>query len=195
MWLASEAPSVVLMSPAPKEFAGVRMDRISRGRATLVDIRDGTNRHLVMRSDDGRDRLLVRDAGPDDDLACTLIADGSLEMRAAAATSLLSSRRGARAKVSGRGRPRPSRFQVHRLSLLLRVADELAAVDAGEVSMRDIAMKTAYPWLIPGRSIEWKGSAERRQTQRLVSEARGLVEGGYRNLLRGSLISRPITSK
>ena len=182
------------MFPAPEGFAGVRMTNLSAGRAMLVNIRDGKSRHLVMTSGDDRHRLLVRDAGPDDELACTLIPDGSFDIRGAAAAALFGVPESPR-KISGRGRYRPSRFQLHRLTLLLRVADQLADADAGTVSVRDIALKTAYPWLVPARSIEWKGSAERRQTQRLMSEARGLVEGGYRKLLRGDLASRPFTSK
>lgn len=185
---------MVLLSPAPEGFAGVCLDDLSRDRAMLIDIRDGRNRHLVTVNGDDRHRLLVRDAGPDDDLAFTLIPDGLLEMRAAAVANLLGSLRAGSTAIGSR-RNRPSRFQLHRLTLLLRVADHLSAADAGAASVRDVAMQTAYPWLVPGRSIEWKTSAERRHTQRLMREARGLVEGGYRNLLRGSLTSRTFTSK
>ncbi|MDD3799486.1 MAG: DUF2285 domain-containing protein [Novosphingobium sp.] len=36
-----------------------------------------------------------------------------------------------------------------------------------------------------GRGNEWKSSAERRRTQRLIDEALALMDGGYRALLRG----------
>ena len=193
VWLASEAPSIVFMSPAPGGYTGVRLDELSQGRTILVDIKAGTDRHLVMTGEDGRHRLLVRGAGPGDELAFTLIPDRALDLRAAAATRLARLPL-AESTTIGRRRDRPSRFQIHRLTLLLRVADHLAAAESG-MSTRDIAITTAYPWLVPGRSIEWKSSAERRQTQRLLREARSLVEGGYRNLLSGSLRSRTFTSK
>lgn len=184
----------MLLVPAPEGVEGVRLADLAKDRAVEVDIRNGLDRHLVMTGVDGRHRLLVRGAGPDDELACTLIPDDAIDLRAAAAMRLAGLRR-TESTTIGRVGDHPSRFQAHRLTLLVRVADHLTAAKAGSMSTRDIAIKTAYSWLVAGRSIEWKSSPERRQTQRLMREARDLVEGGYRNLLRGRLGSRTFTSK
>ena len=49
----------------------------------------------------------------------------------------------------------------------------------------NIARRYVYPGMTIGRGSEWKSSAERRRTQRLIDEAFALMRGGYRTLLRG----------
>jgi len=72
-------------------------------------------------------------------------------------------------------------FQRRRLTLLLGVLDGHLA-GAGR---REIAAALVYPKMTPLHGAAWKGSAERRRTQRLVTEATALMSGGYRGLLRG----------
>lgn len=82
---------------------------------------------------------------------------------------------------------RPSDLQRHRLTIMLRILDCLGPADGHKPSIREIAMKAVYPWADFGRSIEWKASSARRQTQRLTNEAVYMAEGGYRNLLNGNI--------
>lgn len=75
---------------------------------------------------------------------------------------------------------RPSALQRRRLALLLAVHDAWAA----GASNREIGLGLVYPWLAGTDALAWKGMSERRRVQRLVAEARALVAGGYRALLR-----------
>lgn len=80
----------------------------------------------------------------------------------------------------------PSVSQKHRLTLLLRILDTIACADNGFTSVRHIAQHVVYRNADFGRTIEWKSSSHRRQTQRLLNQARFYVCGGYRLLLKGS---------
>lgn len=80
---------------------------------------------------------------------------------------------------------RPSVYQQRRLMLLLNILDATHASDGTFATIRQIAEKVVYRNTDLGRAIEWKTSSHRRQTQRLINEARFLVEGGYRLLLSG----------
>jgi hypothetical protein len=46
-------------------------------------------------------------------------------------------------------------------------------------------MSLIYPKSATLTGAAWKGSPERRRTQRLSDEAVALMQGGYRSLLRG----------
>jgi hypothetical protein len=86
---------------------------------------------------------------------------------------------------------KPSGYQKCRLTLLLKIIDALNQPGDGRfVTLREIAKKVIYPNMDPGRAIEWKASSHRRQTQRLIAEARVLVDGGYRFLLKGTMPPR-----
>lgn len=79
----------------------------------------------------------------------------------------------------------PTVYQAQRLALLLTIVDLRA--DVPQVSSHEIARRLIYPQLSVGRGAEWKASAERRRTQRLVREAEALVAGGYRALVAGRM--------
>ena len=79
----------------------------------------------------------------------------------------------------------PSVSQKHRLILLLRILDAIACADNGFTSVRQVAERVIYRNADFGRTIEWKSSSHRRQTQRLLNQARFYVRGGYRLLLKG----------
>ncbi len=86
---------------------------------------------------------------------------------------------------------KPSGYQKSRLTLLLKIIDALHQPGDGRfATLREIAKKVIYPNMDPGRAIEWKASSHRRQTQRLIAEARALVDGGYRFLLKGTMPQR-----
>ncbi|KAJ32814.1 hypothetical protein BW45_18040 [Agrobacterium tumefaciens] len=72
-----------------------------------------------------------------------------------------------------------SRYQLHRLSLMLRVWD---GVQAG-VSRQEIASVLLNTELRKLRSIDWKNTPERRRVARLFGAAQELIDGGYPRLL------------
>jgi len=104
-----------------------------------------------------------------------------------AAVSLLLAGPGEKRSMPALKHLRPSDLQKHRLTIMLRILDCLVPADGHQPSIREIAMKAVFPWADFGRSIEWKASSARRQTQRLTNEAIYMAEGGYRNLLNGDI--------
>lgn len=84
----------------------------------------------------------------------------------------------------------PSLYQKRRLTLLLDIFDTMHRPDSGVATTREVAQTVVYQNADLGRAIEWKSSSHRRQTQRLINEARIMVEGGYRWLLKGRVQPR-----
>lgn len=77
----------------------------------------------------------------------------------------------------------PSAFQRTRLRLLLAIYDHLQSDLGGRPHTYDVARQLVTPRMTLARGSEWKGSSERRRTQRLIAEARFMVARGYRGLL------------
>jgi hypothetical protein len=75
----------------------------------------------------------------------------------------------------------PTRFQRQRLILLLRLID----ANQAHSSRREMAYTLIYPNHEALSGAAWKGSSERRRTQRLIDEATRMAAGGYRALLQG----------
>lgn len=84
----------------------------------------------------------------------------------------------------------PKAAQRRRLTLMLQALDCLQTTERPQPTLRQIAETMLYPRHDLGRAIEWKCSSQRRQTQRLVNSARHLMQGGYRELLKGRM-ARP----
>ncbi|RIA46748.1 uncharacterized protein DUF2285 [Hephaestia caeni] len=143
-----------------------------------------SGRHIVLGDIDGPHRLWIRDIVAGQPLAYVVVRDGALPLRLAALQRFDRRLAGAPpAKLPPGFQPTP--FQRRRLSMLLAILD--ASLDrAGSPSTtHDIARRYVYPGMTIGRGSEWKSSAERRRTQRLIDEAFALMRGGYRTLLRG----------
>jgi hypothetical protein len=83
------------------------------------------------------------------------------------------------------GRDRPTAFQARRLTLFLAILDAIAAEAGAPATSYEIGHRLIYPALRVRGGAEWKSSSERRQTQRLIDEAREWMNGGYRRLLMG----------
>ena len=69
--------------------------------------------------------------------------------------------------------------------MLLDILDAVLGRERTGITTHEIAHRYVYPAMTIGRGSEWKSSAERRRTQRLIDEALALMNGGYRALLRG----------
>lgn len=141
------------------------------------DADDG--RHLIIAAPEGDHRLWVR-THPGTALAVVLPIDDAFDLRLGAALRLFRSLRG---EPPGALPPRlhVTPFQRSRLALLLAIFDRLLAGG----SKREIARDIIYPGHEAASAAEWKGSAERRRTQRLCDEAKAMVAAGYRRLLAG----------
>jgi hypothetical protein len=173
----------MIFAPTPPGCAGLDAHQLLGCRLIEIDGLVGDVRHLVLADGAGRHRLMLKSTGTDVALACLVVADTSLKTRLAAIAVFLphSGDWRKRARVTAL---RPTPFQRHRLSILLRVADCLTNPGMSANSIRHIA-RLIYPRMSPMSAIEWKTSPERRQTQRLIQDTRTMLAGGYRILLRG----------
>nr|WP_237452355.1 DUF2285 domain-containing protein [Qipengyuania algicida] len=151
---------------------------IQHKRWSTVDCRlcaDG--RHLVGRIGTTRFRLWIPDQSvgpnsvfhiPDDNLALLRSEANLFYLKAL--------RRSPRFRTPNPFSPTP--YQRHRLTLLLAIAD---ARRAG-ASARNIAFSLIFPRNKLLTGAEWKGANEKRQTLRLIGEAKSRIAGGYLQL-------------
>lgn len=179
-WLAEVAPAVIVLAPAPPGLIGIVAESILLGRSIVSDISDRGDRHLVLTDSTAIHRLMV--VSPDHRAGhhVAIVPDDCWGIRRAALDQFVGGNSG-----DGIGRLQPTSAQHHRLILMLRILDYLNATEPPEPTLRSIAETVLFPRRDLGRAIEWKCSSERRQTQRLVSSARQLMQGGYRQLLKG----------
>lgn len=179
IWRASEAPSIIILEQSSDATEWAWRASILGDREIVGDVSNREGRHLVLADRLGRHRVLVQHRAevlP----GYRILKDEWLDLRIAAIQALQS----AGDEPNARSRLAPTQYQSHRLALLLGILDLLALTE-GRATNREIATSVLYPRLAAGRAIEWKGSSERRQTQRLVREARYMMNEGYRGLLKG----------
>lgn len=178
MWRPELIPAAVILDEA-KDGSGEPIDPETLG-PILADGQADDGRHLVIEDGDGAHRLWLRAPASERGWVVFIPVDADMALRLAGA------QRFARRWSGLRPGPQPpalrlTLFQRQRLVLLLGVLDGHLA-GAGQ---REIAAALIYPRMTPLHGAAWKGSAERRRTQRLVTEATALMSGGYRGLLRG----------
>lgn len=70
---------------------------------------------------------------------------------------------------------RLSRFQLHRVALMLRAWD---GMESG-ATRRHVASILLNPDVATMRAIDWKNAPERRRLARILKAARETIEGGY----------------
>ncbi len=173
-WAPEVAAQLVILRSADDDFPGAAplpalvptRARMINGAHDLVLDHDGLRHRFRILSDDLRAPLVIQ------------LAPVSSALRAASAGA-------ARRLIAGIGTAsaaavmRPSALQHRRLSLLLGVLDMALA----GATTREIGSSLVYPWLPEMRAEAWKSTSERRRIQRLIGEARALMEGEYRGLL------------
>ncbi|MAW91646.1 MAG: DUF2285 domain-containing protein [Altererythrobacter sp.] len=177
IWQAGENPHVVITSGSGAAVARGACDLIAKRTSNAGD-------HLILAGGGARHRLLaVASArlGGDNYL---IPQDQWVPIRLAAIDAFHCCVAGS-AVPSKRYQLRPTAYQSHRLRLLLAILDTLGRVPEG-ATLREIAGTLVYRGLSEQRAIDWKSSSQRRQTQRLVAEARRMASHGYLGLLRQS---------
>jgi Uncharacterized conserved protein (DUF2285) len=148
------------------------------GFEPLADHSDIQEHHLVAASGAARLRLCLRAAPPRCPDCLIILRDQCAALRLAAAARFERGTRGLR--IGPDRAASPSAYRRSRLVQLLAIHDGL---DAG-ADPRDLAFGLVFPRHRPLIGATWKGSGERRHTLRLIADARRLVTGGYRRLLR-----------
>lgn len=154
-------------------------EQIFRDRSIVAEQLSERGRHLVLKGRQGRHRLLIDPTlktRTTPVIACNL--DHHIVARLDAATALFN---------KGGTPPflRPTPFQRHRLCTMLSILDTVERLGKAAATSRRIASTAIYPGMHFGSAIEWKTSSHRRQTQRLVAEAKHMARNGYRKLLAG----------
>ncbi|MCA1200164.1 DUF2285 domain-containing protein [Sphingomonas sp. R647] len=175
-WAPGVAAQLVTLQAAPVAFPGA---------AALPDVvptamwRRGDVHDLVLDHTGVRHRLQVVSSDPGAPLVILLApcADALRTACADAARRLLAGLSAAPPAAV----MRPSALQRRRLTLLLGVLD----LSLAGATTRAIGTGLVYPWLGDIGAQVWKTTSERRRVQRLIGEARQLMDGGYRALLHG----------
>lgn len=166
------------------------MPSMFRNLEVLQDRITNEGRHLVLGDRKRRHRVLVKPPGS----ACRgylVPRDSWVRTRLAAIEAFDRSFRPL-SHAKSKDLLLPSIYQKRRFTVLLTILDAMNRSDNGFATIREIAQTVVYRNADLGRAIEWKSSSYRRQTQRLINEARFLVEDGYRWLLKG--LVRPRSS-
>jgi hypothetical protein len=160
------------------ETADIASIPLPPGFEPLADHSDRNEHHLVVAKDTARLRLCLRATPPRCPDCLVILRDRCAVVRLAAAARFERVTRGLRPGPDRAASP--SAYRRSRLVQLLSIYD---ALDAG-ADQRDIAFGLVFPRHRPLIGANWKGSSERRHTLRLIADARRLVTGGYRKLLR-----------
>lgn len=137
-------------------------------------------RHLIFEGECRRYRILIKPARVGLESGYIIQHDPWLESRIRAILDFNKALEGTKILKPAR----PTNYQRRRLELLLAILDNQFLPDGRRRTLRQLARTIIYPRSDLGRAIEWKSSSERRHTQRLVSEARHLIQQGYRTLLQ-----------
>nr|WP_189677419.1 DUF2285 domain-containing protein [Sphingomonas glacialis] len=177
LWRADTAASVVTLISAPPGFAAAAP--LPPAIAPIADATDAGGRHLVIDTPSCRNRLWLLGTEPGAALVI-LLAPTRHPVRVAAADAARCLMAGV-PRLFGTAALSPTRLQHRRLVLLLDILDARLA----GASTREVATTLLYPWLADIPALAWTASSERRRTQRMIAEARGLMQGGYRALLSG----------
>lgn len=174
LWSPSAAPDVIVITTADSAATVP----LPPGFEPLAAATTPNEQHLVIARDAARLRLCVRSAYTGYPRCLIIPHDDCAALRLAAAARYERVTRGLRLGPDRAGAP--SAYRRARLVQLLAIFD---GIDAG-ASTRDLAYGLVFTRDRPLVGATWKGSDERRHTLRLIAEARRLVSGGYRKLLR-----------
>lgn len=143
----------------------------------LAEASFGTDYHLVVAKGNARLRLCIHMSRAHSHDCLIVPHDNHLAARLRSAARYEKAVHGRR--LGPDRTTSPPAYRRARLVLLLAIHD---ALEAG-ASARDLAFGLVFARHQPLAGAAWKGSDERRHTLRLISEARKMVDGGYRKLL------------
>ena len=188
IWRASDAPSVIIVQDTAADFDDASIHSMLRHFEFLHDISTSDGRHLVLGYQQRRHRILIK--SPTSSLSGYLVAPDPWVRMRLDAIKAFDERTRPRRHATPNDTLKPSYYLKCRLTVLLKILDAMQLPGGRIATTREIAKKTVYPNSTFGRAAEWKTSSQRRQTQRLITEARALVDGGYRFLLKGKMPPR-----
>lgn len=179
LWRPEVFPGTVILAPAPEGFENTRHLTSSVLGPFAVDWRNTSGHHLVLADSGGDHYLCLAQAEPGQCLAAILPLDAAFDLRIEAVTRLYRRLRGRPAGPLRALALTPQR-RVRLIQLLHTLDFRFAGAGPREIAA---ALLDAEAQALP--AIEWKSSATRRKANRLIRDAQGLMNGGYRTLLRG----------
>ena len=168
-----------MLVPTPEGFDGLRPIDLSTLGPFAVDWRNTSGHHLVLADTGGDHYLWLAQTQTGRGLAAILPLDAAFDLRIEAMIRLYRRLRGRAAGPLFALGLTPQRRA--RLIQLLHALDfRLAGAGPRQIAATLLDARAAT---LP--AIEWKSSATRRKANRLIRDAQGLMNGGYRKLLRG----------
>lgn len=183
IWHHESAAAIIIMQ-GPVERSVATAEALSAGRV-MARRRSRSGLHVVVRGTTMRHRLLVVDNAATD-MTCFAVpqAEG-IEVRLAA-LSQLHHGRACGLRLTGSRLLRPNAYQRFRLQRMLLILDEMRSGSTQRRSLRELA-RAIFPQDTEIQDIgstAWKSSSQRRQLQRLRTEAIEMAQVGYRRLLQ-----------
>jgi hypothetical protein len=169
-----------MIGTAPHSLVEPLPFNLSQLGEIIADRETSMGRHIIIVDENCKHRIWVARNRQDSGMAFIIPADCTSAVRMAA-TQRVERRLLQRADgLAQLPELSPTPFQRRRLALLLRLID----ADHAHFTRREMAYSLVYPRHKQLSGDLWKGSNERRRTQRLIDEAMRMMRGGYRELLR-----------
>ena len=183
-WAADACGFVIILDAVPERWGGRAITSLIRSLHLIAEQKLRTGHHLVLSDGENLHRLCLRTVQRERSLAFVIPCDQLAEVRLAT-SAVLNQAAGGRSFGEPVGLSVPTEFQRQRLELLCDILDLAVIPEGVRLTSHELACRRIYPGMTIGRGAEWKSSSQRRRTQRLICEARAMMNNGYRALLTG----------
>jgi len=183
-WAADACGFVTILDAAPDRFKGRSAISLIAPLRMIAEQKLRSGHHMVLSDGQMLHRLCLLTGLNERSLAFVIPCDQLASVRLSASAVL-----NCPPVDFGSGEPAglliPTEFQRQRLELLCDILDLAVISDGVRLTSHELACQRIYPGMTIGRGAEWKSSSQRRRTQRLIGEARAMMNSGYRALLAG----------
>jgi hypothetical protein len=178
LWEPHLLPTVVLIGPAPPDFAGARAVPPESLPDTIARSEDGAGQSMLLDDAHGPHRLRIAGDASATGWAFVIPDDAGREMRLHALHRLLLK---LASLPTGILSPEPalSPYRRYRLALAIRALDG----EAEGASRREIGIVLFSPEARDIASHDWKSSGLRKKVARLMRLGHAMRDGDYRHLL------------
>ncbi|WAC25174.1 DNA -binding domain-containing protein [Blastomonas sp. SL216] len=175
---------MIILDAAPDRLRGRSAASLVASLRVIAEQKLRTGHHMVLSDGQMLHRLCLLTGPHGRRLAFVIPCDQLASIRLSASAALdrppVNFASGEPAGLSA-----PTEFQRQRLELLRDILDLAVIPDGDRLTSHELACQRIYPGMTIGRGAEWKSSSHRRRTQRLIGEARAMMNSGYRALLAG----------
>lgn len=170
----------MILAAAPEDVADVSPLDISALGRIVLDCHDGSARYVVIAARGGDQPLWLTGDDTSHGMAAVLPLDATFDLRLEATARFHRLQRGHPAGPLPHSLGLTPQRRARLIQLLHALDFRLAGASPRDVATALLDAEAAH---LP--AIEWKSSALRRKVNRLIREALALMNGGYRDLLRG----------